>query len=381
MTTFSPDLTPRLSRERRTAKLRNVDWSLVLFVGLLVPIGILSIYSATHNTVGYSLAARQTVFFAVGLAVMAVIASIDYRSFRDFLGLIYIATATALVLVLIIGREVDGTRGWFVIGGISLQPAEFAKIALILALSALFTGRTGSVDATRFTAGLTVLGGVSFLVLLEGETGSVFVYCCVAVGIFFMAGVPARLVLLLIASGAIAFSVIFSSGLLQDYQEARLTSFINDEGEGQRYGWNQRQSVTAVGAGGLTGAGYLEGPQTQFNFVPAQETDFIFTVVGEELGFVGGVVVLGLQALILIRILRAAQMARDGYGTLICMGVFLMFLTQIFQNVGMALRLMPITGIPLPFMSYGGSSLLTSCIAIGLVQSVVIHRHRGTPAE
>ncbi len=374
---------PRLRREPASAKLGSVDWSLILFVFLQIPIGLLAIYSATRGEVGYGQVSRQIVFVGVGLVALAVVSAIDYQGFRDFLGVIQIATVTMLVLVLIIGVERSGTRGWFVIAGISLQPAEFAKLALIASLAAVFTGRTGNAEAPRFTAGLAILSTVVLLVLLEGETGSVLVYCFIALGIFYVAGVPARLVLLLIVSGVVAFSLVFSSGMLAEYQEARLTSFIGDEDDPvvQRWGYNQRQSVTAVGSGGLTGAGIFEGPQTQLDFVPAQETDFIFTVIAEETGFVGAVTVLGIQALIMLRILRASRLSRDGFGTLICIGVFMMFLIQTFQNVGMALKLMPITGIPLPFISYGGSSLLTSLVAVGLVQSVVIHRHRGTPDE
>ncbi len=383
MTTFAPPSSPRLRREPARAKLANVDWSLPLLVLLLVPIGIVSIYSATRGESGTALIVRQSVFLVGGLVGAGIVASIDYRNYRHFLGAIYLATTAMLILVLIIGVERSGTKGWFVIKGISLQPAEFAKLALIVTLAALFTGRTGSVEAPRIAAGLATLGGVALLVLMEGETGSVLVYFFVALAVFYLAGVPARLVLLLIASAAVASALIFSSGMLADYQRGRLTSFVGDEDDPDviEWGYNQRQSVTAVGSGGLTGAGLFEGPQTQFKFVPEQETDFIFTVIAEELGFVGAAVVLGLQSVILLRILRAAQLARDGFGTLICVGVFAMLLIQVFQNVGMTLKLMPITGIPLPFVSYGGSALVTCLVGIGLVESVVIHRHRGSPSE
>lgn len=374
---------PRLRREPATAKLGSVDWSLILFVLLQIPVGLLAIYSATRGEVGLGQVSRQIVFVGVGLVALAVVSAIDYQHLRHFLGLIQLATVTMLVLVLLIGVERSGTRGWFVIAGISLQPAEFAKIGLILSLAAVFTGRTGNAEAPRFTAGLSILAAVVLLVLLERETGSVLVYCFIALGIFYIAGVPVRWVLLLIVSGVAAFSVVLTSGMLEDYQQARLTSFIGDPSDPvvREQSYNQRQSVTAVGSGGLTGAGIFEGPQTQLDFVPAQETDFIFTVIAEETGFVGAVTVLGIQALIMGRILRASRLSRDGFGTLICVGVFMMLLIQTFQNVGMALKLMPITGIPLPFVSYGGSSLLTSLVAVGLVQSVVIHRHRGTPDE
>lgn len=383
---------PRLRAEPARAKLANVDWSLVAFTVLIVPVGLLAIFSATRLNDGTSYLLRQGFFFAIGSVAMAIVASFDYRLLRDFLGLIYVLAATALVSVLLIGREVAGTKGWFVVGPFRIQPAEFAKLALIIALAALFTGRTGGTamstdsadsagdtESTSVVKSLAVLGGVSLLVYLENETGSILVYVAIALGIFLVAGLPMRVLLLLVASGAILVSLLLSSGVLSEYKQARLTSFVNgDDLQGVAY--NQRQSETAVGSGGLTGSGVFEGPQTQGGFVPEQRTDFIFTVIAEETGLVGAAVVLALEALILTRIFRVAQLARDGFGALICVGVFSMILIQVFQNVGMTMRLMPITGIPLPFVSYGGSSLITNLVGLGLVQSVAIHRHRGSAA-
>ncbi len=371
---------PSVRGESQIAKLRNVDWSLISFVLALVPIGIIAIYSATRSGAGIDFVWRQGMFFVIGLGLMALVSSVDYRAFRDFLGVVYILTGLALVLVLIIGAERGGTKGWFVVFGFSIQPAEFAKLSLVVVLAAIFTGRSGSVDANRIVGALGAVGAVSFLVLLENETGSILVYGFILLGILLVAGVPARVLLLMIATGAVMVSVLLSSDTLADYQRARLTSFIDADANVQE-SYNQRQSETAVGSGGLTGHGLFEGPQTQLGFVPEQRTDFIFTVIAEELGFIGGAIVLGLQAFILLRIFRVAQLARDSFGALICIGVFSMFLIQVWQNVGMTMRLMPITGIPLPFVSYGGSSLITSLIGIGLVQSVSIHRHRGTPVE
>ncbi len=377
-TPFSPSARPSGSvrRESASAKLANVDWTLALLSVLIVPIGITAIYSATRNASGETFLMRQGIFFMAGLIAMTFVAAFDYRAFRDFLGVVYITTGAALVLVLIIGKEVKGTKGWFEFGFVSVQPAEFAKLALVVVLAAMFTGRTGSVDATRVTGGLVVFSALSILVYLEGETGSILVYAFITLGIFMVAGVPVRIIVLLIASAAVLVSVILNSEVLADYQQQRLTSFVDDASP---FAYNQVQSTTAVASGGITGQGLFEGPQTQFGFVPEQRTDFIFTVIAEEFGFVGAAVVLGLEALILLRIFRVAQLARDGFGALICVGVFSMILIQIFQNVGMTMRLMPITGIPLPFISYGGSSLLTSLIGLGLVQSVAIHRHRGSP--
>lgn len=380
MTVIDNFVSTRSRRESEITKLRNVDWPLVfLAIGASI-FGLIAIFSATRGPEGATFfLMKQGIFFLVGLVAMSIVASVDYRVYRDFLGLIGIVTGTVLVLVLIIGADVKGTKGWFRFGPVSLQPAEFAKLALIIVLAALFTGRAGSIEAPRITAALGALGGIAFLVLAEGETGSVLVYCFIALGIFFAAGVQLRVVLLLIVSGVIVFSLILSMGLLASYQEDRLTAFLDVDAVAQDAGYNQRQSKFAVGSGGITGQGLFQGPQTQNGFVPEQETDFIFTVIAEELGFLGAVAILALEALLLLRIFRVAQLSRDAFGTLLCLGVFSMFLIQVFQNVGMTLQLMPITGITMPFVSYGGSSLLTSLMAIGMVQSVAIHRHRGNP--
>lgn len=380
MTVIDSFVSTRSRREAEVTKLRNVDWPLIfLAIGASI-FGLIAIFSATRGPDGATFfLMKQGIFFVVGLIGMSIVASVDYRVYRDFLGLIGIVTGTVLVLVLIIGADVKGTKGWFRFGPVSLQPAEFAKLALIIVLAALFTGRAGSIEAPRIMGALGALGGVAFLVLAEGETGSVLVYCFIALGIFFAAGVQLRVVLLLIVSGVIVFSLILSMGLLASYQEDRLTAFLDVDAVAQDAGYNQRQSKFAVGSGGITGQGLFQGPQTQNGFVPEQETDFIFTVIAEELGFVGAVAILALEALLLLRVFRIAQLSRDAFGTLLCLGVFSMFLIQVFQNVGMTLQLMPITGITMPFVSYGGSSLLTSLMAIGMVQSVAIHRHRGNP--
>lgn len=378
---LSADNTPRLRGEAQLAKFRSIDWLLVLPSIALSLLGLVAIFSATRAApTGSTFVTKQAVFLVVGVVVMLGVAFVDYREIRNFLGLLYLISLAVLIAVLTpLGTEIKGTKGWFQIGPISLQPAEFAKLTLIVALAAIFTGRSGSVEAPRIVAALGMLAAICVLVLLEGETGSVLVYCFIALGIFLIAGVPIRVLLLLIASGIGVFTLAFTTGVLEGYQEDRLVAFFDEEADPRGTNYNQRQSVQAVGSGGLTGQGYLDGPQTQLGFLPEQQTDFIFASIGEENGFLGTSAVLGLQALLLLRIFRNAQLARDAFGTLICIGVFSFILFQVFQNVGMNLRLMPITGVPLPFISYGGSSLITGFLGLGLVQSVAVHRHRGSP--
>lgn len=379
--TLSADRAPRLRGETQIAKFRSIDWLLVLPAVALSILGLIAIFSATQAApTGSTFVTKQGLFMVIGVVAMLVVAFVDYRELRNFLGLLYLFSLVVLVAVLTpLGTEIKGTKGWFQIGPVSLQPAEFAKLTLVVVLAAIFTGRSGSVEAPRIAAALGLLAAICGLVLLEGETGSVLVYCFIALGVFLIAGVPLRVLLLLIASGVGVFTLAFTTGALEGYQEDRLVAFFDEEADPRGSNYNQRQSVQAVGSGGLTGQGYLEGPQTQLGFLPEQQTDFIFASIGEENGFVGTSVVLGLQALLLLRIFRNAQLARDAFGTLICIGVFSFLLFQIFQNVGMTLRLMPITGVPLPFVSYGGSSLITGFLGLGLVQSVAVHRHRGSP--
>ncbi len=367
--------------EGAVTKLRNFDWALVVPVVVLSLFGLAAIYSATRaSSVGDTFVIKQSAFVLGGIVLMAIVSFIDYREWRNFLGLLCLATIVVLILVLTpLGTEVKGTQGWFRIGGVSIQPAEFAKLTVIVTLAAVFTGRFGSVEAPRIAGALGFLGVITALVLLQGETGSVFIYCFIAMGVFLVAGVPMRVLVLLILSGIAAFALAFTTGVLEPYQKDRLTAFIDEDADLRRAGYNQRQSVTAIGSGGLTGQGYLEGPQTQLGFLPEQETDFIFASIGEETGFVGNSIVVALYAAILMRVFRSAQLARDGFGGLLSVGVFTYLAIQSFQNMGMNLRLTPITGVPLPFVSYGGSSIITAFLAIGLVQSVAIHRHRGTP--
>jgi rod shape determining protein RodA len=354
---------------------------LVAATAALTAYGLLVVASASGGpTQDRSLVVRQALFVAVGAVAMGTVSMVDYRRARHWAVGIYLCGLAALVAVLTpLGTEVKATKGWFQVGGVSVQPAELVKLALIVALAAVLSGR-GQLDRRgRVVVSLAVAGVVSLLVLAQGEVGSVLVYAAVTLAVMVAAGVPRRYLLGLCAVGALGAALVLTSGILKEYQQARLTSFMDLEADAQGTAYNQRQSVTAVGSGGLLGKGLFDGPQTQLNYVPEQHTDFIFTVVGEELGFVGGVLLLGLYSTLLVRVYRIAQVARDDFGSLLCVGVGVMLLFQVFQNVGMNLGIMPITGIPLPLISYGGSSLLTTLAGLGLVSSVSAHRFRGSP--
>ncbi len=369
---------------------RTLDPMLIGSSLALCAVGLGAIASTTNATAGETgYLFRQIAFLAVGVALFALAARVDYRTIRPLVPIGFVITMIVLVAVLgPLGSTVNGTRGWIRFGGFSVQPAEFTKLAVISSLSVLLSRPEGrrfarmhdaATDPRRIMSALAVLGAVMLLVLAEGETGSVLVYCMVAMAIFFIAGSPPRLLGLLMVSGVCAFVLAFSGGLLGDHVADRFTSFLDAGADPRGAGYNQIQSVTAIGSGGLLGQGIFEGPQTQFGFLPEKQTDFIFAAVGEETGFVGIVIVLGLYGLLLRRILQTARSTTDRFGQLLTVGVFAMILVQVVQNVGMTIRVLPITGIPLPLVSYGGSSLLTTLLGLGIVQSVA--RHRIAPAR
>ncbi len=366
---------------------RRLDGVMVGCALALAIVGLAAIASTTGavgGATGFLL--RQLMFLGLGSVAFWTLAATDYRSLRRLVPLGFVVTIAVLLAVLgPFGSTVNGTRGWIRLGPLSVQPAEFAKLAVIAGLAAALSRPRGrrfdrmvdpARDPRRIVIALALLGTIMVLVLAEGETGSVLVYCMVALAVFFIAGAPPRLLGLLVISGVMAFVLAFSSGLLGDHVADRFTSFIDADADPRGAGYNQNQSVTAIGSGGLLGQGVFEGPQTQFGFLPEKQTDFIFAAVGEETGFLGVVILLGLYGALLHRIFQIARSTEDRFGQLLVIGVFTMLLAQVVQNVGMTIRLLPITGIPLPLVSYGGSSLLTTLIGLGLVQSVRAHADR-----
>ena len=305
---------------------------------------------------------------------MFVIAAIDYRRLRELALLGYGATIVMLVAVLEFGANVKGAQARFDIGPFQLQPAEFAKIFLLLVLAAYCAMHHEEFHGGRLLVALAIAALPMGLIMLQPDLGTDLVLMAMVFAVVMVAGVRARHLVVLLLVGMTFAVVAVEAGVLDQYQIDRLTSFASSNAEADRSGYNQHQSQIAVGNGGLTGQGLFGGSQTNSAYVPEQHTDFIFTVVGEELGFVGGAIVLGLFAILVWRILRAARLAHDLFGTLCCMGVLGMFVAQVFENIGMAIGIMPVTGIPLPFMSYGGSSIIVSFACIGLVANVRMRR-------
>ncbi len=368
-------------RERfLSSPIRHLDPLLFGSAALLAALGTLMIYASTRHRLELQhidplyFVKRQVIAIVVGVVVMVGLMLIDYRRLRELSLIGYGATVFMLLVVLKFGVSVKGAQARFDIGAFQVQPGEFAKIFLTLVLAAYCTIHREEMGARRLMIALAICALPMGLIMLQPDLGTDLVLMAMAFTILLMAGTKARhLVVLLLLAMTLAV-VAIDAGVLDQYQIDRLTSFDNSGADTQGAGYNQDQAVTAVGTGGLTGQGLFGGSQTIGAHVPEQHTDFIFTVVGEELGFVGGAFVLGLFAVIVWRTSRAARLAQDPFGMLCCMGVLAMFVAQVFENVGMATGIMPVTGIPLPFMSYGGSSVIVSFACIGLVGNVRMRR-------
>jgi rod shape determining protein RodA len=360
----------------------RIDVSIVLLATGLLCIGLVVVYSATRGVLNPEIdvanrgfVEKQLIFVGVGSFLAAVVSAIDYRKMKLAIPFIYAGTLALLLGLFVFGENFNGATSWYSFGFITLQPSEFAKLTLILALASWF-GSVQSRDGLQFVnvmLGLVMAGVFAALVLLQPDFGTVMVYAAVVAGIVVVAGVAMRHVVAVLSVVAVAIAGMIQRGFLRETQLSRFTAFVDPESV-LRY--NVNQSEIAIGNGGLRGKGLFQGTQNNNSLVPEKETDFIFSVLGEEFGFLGGAVLLTLFGLLLLRIWRVAHLAEDEYGRLICVGVFSMFLFQAFQSIGMNMGMMPVTGIPLPLISYGGSSMLTSLIALGLVENVHAHRLR-----
>jgi rod shape determining protein RodA len=323
---------------------------------------------------------RQLISLVVGLVAMALVTLVDYRRLLAWAPLVYGLMVLGLAAVLTpLGSQANGAQSWFSLGPFQLQPSEFAKVGLILTLAAILSGRGERPvrpGPKKLAVALAALGLVAGEILLQPDFGTMMVFVAILFGILLASGVKFRWLVVLVLIGSVGVVGMFKLNVLKEYQKERLTAFVNPSADasGRGFTYNYRQSLIAIGSGGVTGKGYLRGTQTNLQYVPEQRTDFIFTVVGEELGFVGSMVLLALLGLLLWRGLRIATLARDTAGSLIAVGVVTMLVFQTFINVGMTIGIMPITGIPLPFVSYGGSSLIASFLAIGLLENVHMRR-------
>lgn len=356
---------------------RDFDWILLSFVLLLSVISVFEIYSATLHTKFVGFHKSQMVYLSIGLVLMFVMSRVSYQWLLEFAYWAYGVSIAALVAVLLVGTKVLGARRWIRLpGGIHFQPSEWVKLVLILTVARYFWNLAGRELTWRDIAKAFALVGLPMLLVLkQPDLGTALTYSPILIGGLLLGGIRWRQALILVLGFGMLFTGLWFSGkLLKPYQKQRLTSFMNPDTDPRGSGYQIRQSLIAVGSGGLWGKGATKGTQTQGDFLPIPYTDFIFAAFCEEHGFVGAAFVLGLYFLILMRLIQNAQTAADLPGSFIVMGVAAVMLFQIAVNVGMVIGMMPVTGIPLPLMSYGGSSVLFTFLALGMVMNVRMRR-------
>jgi len=368
-------------RQQSSSYLRRMDWVLVGAALALSVIGSLLVWSATQGKLvesgldPQSFLKKNLINLLVGIAFAVLISRFDYRLLRAYTPILWGASVLGLLAVLSpLGKTVNGAHAWiFLPGGFSLQPSEFAKIAIILGMAMILSEKRDAENEPRDIDVLFALGVAAFpiaLIMLQPDLGTVMVIACVVFGIIAVSGAKARWLFGILATGVLVGFVAIQVGILKQYQLDRLTAFTNPTANSRDIGYNTQQARIAIGSGGMFGTGLFKGPQTQGHFVPENQTDFVYSVAGEELGFVGAALIIALLGLVLWRAIRIALHASDLFGRLVATGVATWIAFQAFENIGMNLGIMPVTGVPLPFVSYGGTSMFASWLAIGLLVNV-----------
>jgi rod shape determining protein RodA len=360
----------------------GLDWQLLLAVVGLVACSLITIHGATRNDVPgneWFFVERQAIYGGVGLLIALGISRLDYSRLREWKYATYGLMIGGIVLVLMLGAAARGSRRWIDLPFFRVQPSELGKVLLILALSAFLVDGIRRLGERQYTArAMLVALFPAGLVILQPDLGTGLVYVMVAVTLLFVVGAPWKHLVALFAMFAIAATLVLAVapavGIhpLKDYQVQRLTGFVNPSKDPGDQTYQIQQSLTAVGSGGKSGRGVNEATQTNGDFLPEHHTDFIFSVVGETYGFAGAAIVLSLYALLIWRALRILTVSKNLYGTLVAGGILAMLMYQVFVNVGMTIGIMPITGVPLPLLSYGGSSMLVSFVCLGLLQSIAV---------
>jgi rod shape determining protein RodA len=355
--------------------LLNIDWVLLAVTLVLTGIGVAMVLSATHESPRLSgLYWKQLYLIAAGLVCLLASLTVDYRRLADRAPLLYLGAVAVLVYVGLFGPRIAGTRRWLMIGSLQLQPSELVKLVAALLVAKVFA------ESKKETLGLldilapgAAVGLLVVLIAAEPDLGTAFCLVPIFLTVAFLAGLRPRAVLVLIAGLAVASGLGWQFAL-KDYQKTRIYTYLDPSLDPKGAGYQKIQSQIAVGSGGLTGKGYRNGSQAQLGYLPARHTDFIFSVLAEELGFLGVVFVLGLYLFVLWRMLETAQLARDRIGAFLAAGIAAALAFQVVYNVAMVAGLVPVKGLPLPFMSYGGSSVVSSLLAVGLVLNVRMRR-------
>ncbi len=377
-----------LARTHVAARRNVPPFDLILLIATLLVsiIGVVMVYTATRGSLlaqgedPKTFLKKQGLFVLLGVITMVVVALIDYRRLESVATILYWLIVVALLGVFVAGSSAQGAARWFSLGPLQLQPSEFAVLALILAVASYCARRQEEGLAWRDVFRLLIMAGIPIvLVLLQPDLGTAMIMVIVLLVMLAVAGLPIRILVMLLVATVLVAVVAVEGGLLHHYQIARLTTFLNPNSHStnpyvQSAIYNTQQAKNAIGSGGLFGSGIGHGVETNLGYVPEQQTDFIFTAVAEQLGFFGSVGLLVLLGVIAWRVLHAAVVSRDIFGRLICSGLFAFIAFSVFQNAGMTMGIMPITGIPLPFVSYGGTAVIVFFTAIGLSLSVGARR-------
>ena len=379
---------PRTHRRLAAAvgPMAHLDALLVALPVAISGLGLVMIYDSSRNRLAqaglsrFYYVQRQGLAIALGLVAVVVVMSFDYRRLRDIWALVYMAVLPVLAGVLVVGRNHRGAQAWYQLGPLQFQPSEFAKVVLIVSIAGYCHQHRGDLDAWRLAVAVALAGGVMVLVYAQHDLGTTLVIMVCATAVLVVAGLkPVHIVVLLMLVGTLV-GVAVVSGKVDAYRVDRLTGFLDQSTNGipaskqTEAQYSLSASKSAIASGGLLGAGLFKGVQTSNGFVPEQHTDFIFTAVGEDLGFIGGATLIALYGLLVWRLWRITLLSSDFFGTLVAIGVAAMFTIQVFENIGMTMGIMPITGIPLPFMSYGGSAIIASFIGVGLALNIHMRR-------
>ncbi len=359
---------------------RNIDWVLMSVQFVLTIAGCFVVFSASRTRVvddPFAFATRQVVFAIVATVVMFVVMAVDYEWWKDRARGLYVFTILMLAFLFLLGVAGGEDRISFDLGPFNIQPAELAKFTTLLMLASyLAEERSDEVSYPRFLGGLMIVGAPAVLVILQPDLGSASVIVSLAMGMLLVAGAKIRYIALISLLSIATVAAAFVGRLVDRYQVTRIEALINPSGVSSDFTYQAENAKRAFGTGGIWGKGWLQGPLTNGRDIPVMWADFPFAAVGEQFGLVGSMALLALFAVALVRVWRIAHLSRDLLGTYLCAGVFTMLLWQVFQNVGMTLGIMPVTGLPLPFISYGGSSLIVYFAMFGLVQSVHMRRMR-----
>ncbi|OGY47951.1 MAG: rod shape-determining protein RodA [Candidatus Buchananbacteria bacterium RIFCSPHIGHO2_02_FULL_38_8] len=358
---------------RYSLVLKNFDWLLFSAAVLLVCFGLAALYSITisFDNPDFLNFKKQVIFSLIGLLLLLAVSFIDYRWWRDLAFFVYVFAVILLITVLFIGQIIHGTKGWFNLLGLNFQPVEIAKLALVVMLAGFLSKRITAVEEFKSFIMTGLLAGLPFLlVIFQPDFGSALILFLIWFLLIFLAGTDKKYLIGII--GLIIFMFVVSwFFIFADYQKDRILTFFNPEIDPYGRGYHVRQATIAVGAGGLFGRGLGFGSQSQLKFIPASQTDFIFAVIAEELGFLGVGLVFFFWVVIFQRLIKAVNQVKDDFASLFILGVSILFFIQVFINIGMNVGLVPVTGISLPFVSYGGSFLIISLVLIGLVESII----------